>query len=121
MDAAFARVGNPGRGFSFAGSPFGRDRFDLHHRAEKGRRYQDVFTGFVFYRPLEAHRLALGVPGLVDPEFLEEVKRRLSVVDPAISTRRLRAKTDEIARLNEVRRDPYDRIDGLRAEIARFR
>jgi len=28
--------------------------------------YQDVFTGFVFYRPLEEHISELGIPGLGD-------------------------------------------------------
>jgi len=79
-DAAFAVLGNPNVGFDFKGSPFGEDGFDytgwpVHHR------YRDVFTGFVFVKPLNAHRMSIGLPaGLVDEPFIDEVLRRYRVL-----------------------------------------
>lgn len=75
-DAAFAVLGNPNVGFDFKGSPLGEDAFDfwpfLNHR-----RYQDVFTGFVFFKPLAAHRMSSGLPaGLLDQPFTDELLKR---------------------------------------------
>lgn len=74
-DAAFAVRGNPDLGFDFRGSPFGEDGFD-YWPFPTGLRYRDVFTGFVFYQPLEAHRMSFGLPGLFDQSFLAEVLKR---------------------------------------------
>jgi uncharacterized RDD family membrane protein YckC len=66
-DASFRAAGNPSLGFDFAGSPFGKDQFDMFpFGAWRNYIYQDVFTGFVFYRPLEEHISELGIPGLGD-------------------------------------------------------
>ncbi|HEY5914183.1 MAG TPA: hypothetical protein VJA21_26650 [Verrucomicrobiae bacterium] len=78
-DAAFAVVANPGIAFDFSGSPFGEDDFDYFPFIPHRRRYQDVFTGFVFFKPLEAHRQSFGLPGLIDASFGEEYARRASI------------------------------------------
>jgi len=78
-DAAFALAGNPNLGFNFQGSPFGEDRFDYFPFFWTRLQYQDVFTGFVFFRPLEAHRMCAGLPGLIDQTFAEELRRRYSI------------------------------------------
>lgn len=66
-DAAFKAMGNPSLGFDFAGSPFGKDQFDMSpEKAWFNCSYQDVFTGFVFFLPLEKHISELGIPGLDD-------------------------------------------------------
>jgi hypothetical protein len=77
-DAAFAVAGNPSCGFDFKGSPFGRDHFD-YFPIPVNCTYQDVFTGFVFYKPLSEHRLSFGVAGLLDPEFTAELVRRCQI------------------------------------------
>jgi len=77
-DAAFAVAGNPSLGFDFKGSPFGRDPFD-YFPMPVNRTYQDVFTGFVFYKPLSEHRMSFGVAGLLDPEFTTELVRRCQI------------------------------------------
>ncbi len=74
-DAAFEVRGNPNLGFAFVGSPFGADSFDFFP-FPTSQRYQDVFTGFVFYAPLKDHRLSFGLPGLVDPGCVDELLRR---------------------------------------------
>ena len=75
-DAAFALVGNPDVGFDFRGSPLGQDRFDYYPFIRTRLRYENVFTGYVFFKPLMAHRLSFGLPGLIDESFTDEVLRR---------------------------------------------
>jgi hypothetical protein len=81
-DAAFAVLGNPNVGFDFKGSPLGEDGFDFWPFPNR-LRYQDVFTGFVFFQPLAAHRMSSGLPaGLADQRFADEyLKRCRSVGD----------------------------------------
>jgi hypothetical protein len=79
-DAAFIVAGNPDRGFDLKGSPFGSDPFDYFpFPIPVSYTYQDVFTGFVFYKPLREHRMSFGVPGLLDPEFTAELVRRCQI------------------------------------------
>ncbi len=86
-DAAFAVAGNPGRGFDFRGSPFGGDAFDYFPFPVPVRyTYQDVFTGFVFHKPLGEHRMSFGVAGLLDPAFTEELVRRCRITGRTGST-----------------------------------
>ena len=56
-DKAFAMAGNPNVGFDFNNSPFGTDDFDafIKIKTPSTLKYQDVFTGFIFYKPLEDH------------------------------------------------------------------
>jgi hypothetical protein len=75
-DAAFAVRGNPDLGFDFHDSPFGEDGFDYFPYIRTELRYQDAFTGFVFFKPLQAHRLSMGLPGLFDQSFIDENVRR---------------------------------------------
>ncbi len=78
-DAAFEVVGNRGLGFDFAGSPFGNDSFDYIPSVARGLTYQDMFTGFVFYRPVEELRLAIGVPGLTDEGYGKVILERFRI------------------------------------------
>jgi hypothetical protein len=75
-DAAFAVLGNPSLGFDLNGSPLGEDGFDLFPFRRIDARYREVFTGFVFYRPLRQHRLSFGFPkGMMDQGLLDELLR----------------------------------------------
>lgn len=81
-DAAFRYLGNPSVGFDFAGSPFGDDQFDHYDKAAKGIGYKDVFTGFIFYKPIEDWKCVYGIPGIFDEKFRPELIRRLYLVYP---------------------------------------
>jgi hypothetical protein len=79
-DAAFIVAGNPNCGFDFKGSPFGADPFDYFpFPIPVTYTYQGVFTGFVFYKPLDEHRMSFGVAGLLDPAFTAELVRRCQI------------------------------------------
>jgi hypothetical protein len=79
-DAAFSITNHYDTGFDFKNSPFGIDTFDFTNgRNNEQFRYQDIFTGFVYYLPLTKHQLSLGVPGLAPPSFREEFLRRIKI------------------------------------------
>ncbi len=76
-DAAFAVLGNPNLGFDLNGSPMGEDAFDLFPYRRIEARYREVFTGFVFYKPLREHRLSFGFPnGMLNDLLVDEVLKR---------------------------------------------
>jgi hypothetical protein len=62
-DKAFEIAGNPNVGFNFENSPFGSDNFDDYlWNSSAELQYKDVFTGFIFYKPLEKHINKIGFP-----------------------------------------------------------
>ena len=62
-DKAFDIAGNPDAGFDFENSPFGNDNFDdFLWNSSSELKYKDVFTGFIFYKPLEQHIQKDGFP-----------------------------------------------------------
>jgi hypothetical protein len=76
-DAAFWMLGNSPLGFDFMHSPFGKDRFDLHPAfAHSGLKYEDIFTGMIFYQPLGKHMVASNIPGYYDEEFKQTALER---------------------------------------------
>ncbi len=79
-DAAFAALGYPSLGFDFKDSPFGTDEFDYFAVPFPiGRKYQEVFTGYVFYKPLDEHRMTFAIPGLLDAQFAGELLKRCQI------------------------------------------
>lgn len=78
-DAAFKSLNKKSAGFDFNGSPFGKDSFDIWP-LKNSFTYSDVFTGFVFYQPVENHILSDGRPGLVDSIFKPELMRRVQLI-----------------------------------------
>lgn len=90
-DAAFSVVENRSLGFGFKDSPFGQDRFDYcrvltEEQPWYGWRYQDAFTGFVFYNPLDLHRMSDGLPpGIYDRALSAELARRFNIMGVGLS------------------------------------
>jgi hypothetical protein len=79
-DAAFALLNNPESAFDFAGSPFGDDAFDAGFLFCPSVAYRDIFTGFIFYKPLEEHFGKTGFAHEFDG-FEDTVVRRSSYID----------------------------------------
>jgi uncharacterized RDD family membrane protein YckC len=77
-DKAFEIVGNPDAGFDFENSPFGNDNFDdFLWNSSSELKYKDVFTGFIFYKPLEQHIQKDGFPYMLC-NFKDTLLRRSS-------------------------------------------
>ena len=54
------------------------DSFDFFP-VETDYTYQDIFTGMVFYKPIEQHIMSVGIPEIFDDQFMNEVIRRQQV------------------------------------------
>ena len=80
-DAAFKLLGYESIGFDFIDSPFGNDLFDLRPRSVIDYKYQDIFTGFVYYLSLEKHKEVRGNPQLQLDNFRNELVRRQTIFD----------------------------------------
>jgi len=93
-DAAFSVLGNPDSGFDFANSPFGDDSFD-YFPITSPYRYQDVFTGFIFHRPLDEHKMSMGIPGLFDAAFVDELIKRYEIEGEIRSRQEIIRKIEE--------------------------
>ena len=86
-DAAFLSLNNPQLGFDFIDSPFGVDKFDHYSiRPLENVKYQDVYTGFVFYGGITSWNFVIGIPGIIDDEFGAEYLRRYKIFKPDIKT-----------------------------------
>lgn len=95
-DAAFAVAGYPSLGFDFKGSPFGADEFDYFAVPfPLNRKYQDIFTGFLFYQPLHEHRLTFGIPGLLTPQFTPEMLRRCQITGQSQSAEQVAKEIEQ--------------------------
>lgn len=75
-DAAFRYHGNPNVGFDFNGSPFGDTPFDNYDKPKEGTTYKNIFTGFVFYKPIEQWISGYGIPDVFDKKSIPELARR---------------------------------------------
>lgn len=81
-DEAFKATNNKAVGFNFNDSPFGSDSFDLFFIPMlKKFNYQDIFTGFVFYKPLEQHYFSFGYKNLMANDFDEEILDRATRIE----------------------------------------
>ena len=65
-------------GFNFENSPFGNDNFD-YWNFKNNFNYKDVFTGFVFYKPIEEHKMVSNIPNFITDDFQKEFFRRWEI------------------------------------------
>lgn len=84
-DAAFKYDQNRSLGFDLADTPFGEDKFDHYDKSLYDTKYKDIYTGFIFYKPIEEWKCIYGIPGLMTDEFRSEFTRRLKVINPDVS------------------------------------
>ena len=84
-DKAFSLAGNPNVGFDFENSPFGFDNFDGAIGFPTGElKYKDVFTGFVFYKPLEQCINKTGFPFMLY-NFNDSLIRRAKCISESFA------------------------------------
>lgn len=84
-DAAFRYIKNTPLGFDFKGSPFGVDCFDHYSKPLQNLQYKDIYTGFIFYKPIEEWQLVCGIPNIITEKFMPEFQRRIRIVNPNIN------------------------------------
>ena len=85
-DNSFFKSGNKSWGFNFKNSPFGKDAFDLHFMPSlKKLNYQDIFTGFVFFKPIDEHYFSVGFKNIISDSFDNEIiNRAIRIQDDAM-------------------------------------
>lgn len=83
-DASFEIVNKESLGFDFKNSPFGKDFFDIFPYVEHNYKYQDIFTGYVFYLPLKKHYEAWGIPNYIDDDYIDEFYNQQKFFSEAI-------------------------------------
>jgi hypothetical protein len=69
-------------GFDLVGTPFGDAEFDVIPRdpIRQHPRFEEMFTGLVFFKPVGEHRLITGWRGFTSPDFAEELRRRIAIL-----------------------------------------
>lgn len=119
-DAAFHKTGLRDVGFHFKGSPFGKDSFDLDHRTCAGTTYQDVFTGYVFYRPISEFEIVTGVPHIAEDGFADEYARREELYHRIYRTENPRQARQSILNLNTKQTRQEDFLKELTRSIQQW-
>ena len=99
-DAAFRKTNKNNTGFNFKGSPFGKDNFDYFPWFEEELTYSEMFTGFVFYQPIEKFELTVGVPGMMDDGWLEKFFEQFKLFDQVLG-REILTDKNELKRYND--------------------
>ena len=122
-DAAFKVLNNPNIGFNFKDSPFGNDNFDIAPALEKQNfKYKDIFTGFIFYLPLEKHLCVVGIPEIISTDgFEQELKRRINILYTP-KTHEDSVKLNNIdLKVYEIKQEfPYKQIKNYKKEINKW-
>ncbi len=108
-DAAFALSGNPDTGFDFNGSPFGSDAFD-YYPGMNNYTYNDIFTGFVFYKPLEKHVMRYGIPGVFNEAFKKEFTKRRRIKNENTTMEEINERIEYLGKINEFGYDNKERL-----------
>jgi len=74
-DAAFEKTGKNNLGFDFANTPFGYDSLDIIPYPNDFK-YQDIFTGFIYYQYFPDIKNVSGIKNFIDDKFASELMRR---------------------------------------------
>ncbi|MDR2206796.1 MAG: hypothetical protein LBE36_11660 [Flavobacteriaceae bacterium] len=111
-DAAFKVAGKENLGFDFQNSPFGKDDFDKWVN-QNPYNYQDIFTGFVFYLPIEKHMDSFGVKDLVKG-YEEEVYKKQVLVYQSLGADTSSMSIETVQEVSEVQTEkPYEDLDKM--------
>ncbi|MCL6103348.1 MAG: hypothetical protein M1292_12835 [Bacteroidetes bacterium] len=122
-DASFKFLNIKSIGFNFKNSPFGNDHFDLWQYSKHNFKYGDMFTGFVFYLPLEEHYEVFGIPNIVSKEFKTELRRRLELFNPVWNwnAQGVKSEIDEtIKETAKLKKEKYSKIREKQRTIDRW-
>ena len=119
-DAAFESASKTDLGFNLKNSPFGKDDFDVIPKdiIKEKYTYQDIFTGLIYYKPIQEHLLVYGWNGFVTEEFEPEMRRRSSLLMETIGNEMPEEEfNDWVWSVNSEGSEPYEDLDTLRQII----
>lgn len=77
-DVAFEQMPEDAYAFDLKDSPFGKDNFDhyIFLSPLSKLRYEDMFTGIIYYKPLYLHYVGDGFPYMLQPDNIKALKER---------------------------------------------
>jgi len=118
-DAAFESAGKTDVGFTLQDTPFGKAPFDLTPVGWTIDKYlyQDIFTGIIYYKPIEQHLLKTGWEGTFTEDFRPELMRRFKIADGEETE----ITPEDIHFLNSVTTSKYHNLEELRAKIDKWK
>ena len=120
-DAAFEVAKEDNMGFDFENSPFGKEHFDMWSFTEHDNKYQDIFTGFAYYKSPKEFKLIDGVDGLIDSIFIKTYKNRVKKWQE-LGDDSYPLNEDEIYKVfGRKNVSPLDKIDSLSILINRWK
>lgn len=121
-DYAFERCRKTDTGLDLEGTPFGRTGFDvIPPDSLQQLLYQDVFTGLIFYKPLQEHRLRTGWRDFATAGFLPELKRRIMIFNEAMDLKMTAEEIEQSLLDNNTEKIyPYQGIEKLRKQISQW-
>lgn len=109
-DASFKAANKENVGFDFKNSPFGKDHFDIWTATQNNYNYEDIFTGFVFYLPLEKHILSTGVKNFLQGVDIEKMINEWNLFYKALG------KNEEIEYSPEIKDALIEEASTIKAE-----
>jgi hypothetical protein len=110
-------------GFNLKDSPFGSEDFDVIPPDSVTRYlYKDMFTGLLFYRPIQEHKLITGWRGFVSDEFIPELRRRTNIFNEAMELGMSKEEIEAILLENNTEKTAhYNNIAKLRMEVDQWK
>ena len=98
----------------------GKDEFDHDPRTCPGITYQDVFTGFVYYRFIPEFRIVVGVPHIAEEGFADEYEKREAIYYEIHQTENPHEAQHDIWKLNEIEERSEDFLPNLMQPIQQW-
>jgi hypothetical protein len=83
-------------------------------------KYQDIFTGLIFYNPISQHRLSSGVNKIINSDFREEFLRRIKICDGEEYYEKLN-RDNQLIGWNKIEYYQYDNQNEMLIEIKRLK
>lgn len=108
-DASFQVSNKENLGFNFEKTPFGLDKFDKWPY-ENNYTYQDIFTGYVYYLPIEKHWDSYGIKSITNGHE-EEIYKKDSLLMKSLG--REPGLKEDIKELSNIETEKYDDIEKL--------
>lgn len=110
-------------GFNFANSPFGSEEFDvIPPDSILQFKYEDMFTGLIFHRSVQEHKLRTGWDGFASSDFLPELSRRVKVFVEGTGMKMTEEEIEKILFENNTEKTfQYKNIESLRKKIDQWK
>jgi len=109
-------------GFSLSGSPFGSAEFDvIPPDSTLPLTYEHMFTGLIFYKPVQDHQLRIGWKGFASGKFIPELRRRINIYNEAQEMGMTKEGIENNLLKNNIEKTTkYNTIEKLNKEIAQW-